>query len=55
MKHGKHEREGNDERFNSYCRTIPLFKRILADLKRAQIGEDDLLDAVVCDLTAGNA
>ena len=50
LKHSKHEREGKDERMRLSIATYPAIQNHLGELKRAHVGEDDLLDAAVAGL-----
>jgi predicted RNase H-like nuclease len=52
MKHSKHEGEGKDERLRLLLPHYPAIQKHLGELKRAQVGEDDLLDAAVAAWTA---
>lgn len=52
LKHSKHVREGRDERICLLRPHFPVIKEHLTELKRAKIGEDDLLDAAVGAWTA---
>ena len=52
LNHSKHEREGKDERLRLLLPHCPSIREHLGELKRAQIGEDDLLDAAVAAWTA---
>jgi predicted RNase H-like nuclease len=52
LKHSKHEREGKDERLRLLMPQYPEIQRHLGEMKRTQIGEDDLLDAAVAAWTA---
>jgi predicted RNase H-like nuclease len=52
LKHSKHEREGKDERLRLLLPHFPAIQKHLGELKRAQVGEDDLLDAAAAAWTA---
>ena len=52
LKHSKHERDGKDERLRLLLPHYPSIQEHMSKLKRAQIGEDDLLDAAVTAWTA---
>ena len=52
LKHSKHEREGKDERMRLLLPHYPAILKHLGELKRAQVGDDDLLDAAVAAWTA---
>jgi predicted RNase H-like nuclease len=48
----KHETEGKDERLRLLLPHYPAIQKHLGELKRAHVGEDDLLDAAVAAWTA---
>lgn len=52
LKYSKHEREGRHERIQLLSPHYPEIQKHLGELKRAQVGEDDLLDAAVAAWTA---
>jgi predicted RNase H-like nuclease len=52
LKHSKHKTEGKDERVRLLLPHYPSIQNHLDELKRARIGEDDLLDAAVAAWTA---
>ncbi len=51
LKHSKHKKEGKVERLQLLLPYYPAIHKHLSELKRAQIGEDDLLDAAVAAWT----
>lgn len=52
LKHSKHERQGKDERIQLLLPHYPEIQKHLGELRRGQIGEDDMLDAAVATWTA---
>ena len=52
LKHSKHERNGKDERMQLLLPHYSEIQKQLADLGRASVGEDGLLDAAVAAWTA---
>ena len=50
--HSKHEREGKDERLRLLSPHYPSIQNHLSELKRTQVGEDDVIDAAVAAWTA---
>jgi predicted RNase H-like nuclease len=52
LSYSKHNREGKDERLRLLLPHFPEIRKHLGESKRAQIGEDDLLDAAVAAWSA---
>ena len=52
LKHAKHKREGREERLNLLLPHYPRIETHLAEVKRIEVGADDVLDAAVAAWTA---